>query len=111
MRLVLRVLFVEFALSWAVVLAGSVRVGAQIWPFVRQSLKARFGSRAWRVGAGVAVAGPVVAGWPALFLPTQAQNAAGDWLIIAIPWWILLGALGAQLLAARFAEAGPRRTR
>lgn len=109
MRLVLRVLFVEFALSWAMMLAGSARVAAQIWPFVREPLKARFGSRAWRVGAGVAVAVPVVAGWPALFLPAEAQNAAGDWLIIAIPWWILLGALGAQLLAVRFTE--PRQTR
>jgi hypothetical protein len=110
MRLVLRVLFVEFALSWAMVLAGSVHVAAQIWPFARQSLTAGFRSRAWRVGAGLAVALPVVAGWPALFLPTQAQNAAGNWLNIAIPWWILLGALGAQLLATRFVRSGSRET-
>jgi len=111
MRLVLRVLFVEFALSWAMVLAGSVHAAAQIWPFARQSLAAGFRSRAWRVGLGLLVAVPVVAGWPALFLPTQAQNAAGDWLKIAIPWWILLGALGAQLLVARFVTGGARGTR
>jgi hypothetical protein len=111
MRLVLRVLFIEFALSWAMVLAGSVHVAAQIWPFARQSLKAGFRSRAWRVGTGLAVALPVVAGWPALFLPTQARNAAGDWLNIAIPWWVLVGALGAHVLAARFTTAGSRETR
>jgi hypothetical protein len=106
MRLVLRVLFVEFALSWAMVMAGAVRVAAQIWPFARQSLAAGFRNRAWRMGLGLLVAGPVVAGWPALFLPSQAQNAAGDWLKIAIPWWILLGALSAQLLAATFTRSG-----
>jgi len=111
MRLVLRVLFVEFALSWAMVLAGAVRVAAQIWPFARQSLAAGFQNRAWRVSLGLLVAVPVAAGWPALFLPAQAQGAAGDWLKIAIPWWILLGALGAQLLAARFATGGSRETR
>jgi hypothetical protein len=111
MRLVLRVLFVEFALSWAMVLAGAARVAVQIWPFARESLAAGFQNRAWRVGTGLAVAVPVVAGWPALFLPSQARNAAGDWLKIAIPWWILLGALGAQLLVARFAMGGSRETR
>jgi hypothetical protein len=110
MRVVLRVLFVEFALSWAMVMAGAVRVAVQIWPFARQSLAVGFHSRGWRVGLGLLVAGPVVAGWPALFLPSQTQNAAGDWLKIAIPWWILLGALSAQLLVATFTKSGSRET-
>jgi hypothetical protein len=101
MRLVLRVLFFEVALSWAMMLAGSVRVAMQIWSFVRHSLKARLRGRAWRAGLGLMIAIPVVAGWPALFLPAQAEYAAGDWLKIAIPWWILIGGIGAQILAAR----------
>jgi hypothetical protein len=101
MRLVLRVLFVEFALSWAMVLAGSAHVARQIWPFVARSLKTRFRSRAWRTGLGLVVAIPAVAGWPALFLPAQAEYAGGNWLKIAVPWWVLIGALGAELLVAR----------
>jgi len=49
------------------------------------------------------IAIPVVADWPVLFLPTQAGYAAGDWLKIAIPWWILVGVRGAQMLMARLA--------
>ncbi len=101
MRLVLRVLLFEFALSWAMALAGSARVAVQICPFVRDSLKACLRCRAWRAGLGLMVAIAVVAGWPALFLPAQAQYAGGDWLKIAIPWWVLIGMLGAEILAAR----------
>lgn len=101
MRLVLRVVFFEVSLSWALVLAGPVHVALQSWPFVRRSLKTRLHSRAWRVGLGLVIAIPVVAGWPALFLPAQAEYAAGNWLKIAIPWWILIGVLGAEMLVAR----------
>jgi len=101
MRLVLRVLFFEFALSWLMVLAGSVHVAMQAWPFVRRSLKTRLQSRALRAGLGLMVAIPVVAGWPALFLPAQAEYAGGNWLKIAIPWWVLSGVLGAEMLLAR----------
>ena len=101
MRLVLRVLFFEVVLSWAMLLAGSVHVAMQIWPFVKRSLKIRPQSRAWRVGLGLMIGIPVVAGWPALFLPAQAEYAAGDWLKIAIPWWVLIGVLGAEMLLAR----------
>jgi hypothetical protein len=103
MRLVLRVLFFEFALSWAMVLAGTGHVAMQTWPFVKRSLKTRLQSRTWRVGLGLTIAIPVVAGWPALLLPTQARYAGGDWLKIAIPWWVLIGALGAEMLVARLA--------
>lgn len=101
MRLVVRVLFFEFALSWAMVLAGAVRLAIQAWPFATRSLKTCVPSRACRMGLGLAIAIPVIAGWPALFLPTQAEYAAGDWLKIAIPWWVLIGVLGAEMLVAR----------
>jgi hypothetical protein len=110
MRFVLRVLFLEAALSWAMVLAGSVRVAVQIWPFVQRSLSASFGGRDWRMGVGLLVAGPAVAGWPALFVLSETQSAGGDWLSIAIPWWILLGALTAQMLAVRFTKPGSGET-
>lgn len=101
MRLVLRVLFVELALSWAMALAGPVHVARQVWPFAARSLTARFRSRAWRAGLGMAVAIPAVAGWPVLFLPVQAEYAGGNWLKIAVPWWVLIGALGGEMLVAR----------
>jgi hypothetical protein len=101
MRLALRVLFFEFALSWAMMLAGSAHVAMQISPLVRHSVLGRLRRCGWRVGLGLVIGLPVAAGWPALFLPTEAENAAGNWLKIAIPWWILLGVLSAQLLAAR----------
>jgi hypothetical protein len=101
MRLVLRVLLFEFMLYWAMVLAGSARVAMQIWLLFRPSLPARLRGRGWRMGLGLMIAIPVIAGWPALFLPTQAEYAAGDWLTIAIPWWILIGVLGVRVLAVR----------
>jgi hypothetical protein len=102
MRLVLRVLFVEFALSWTMVLAGPAYVARQAWPFAARSLKTRFRSRAWRAGLGLVIGIPVVAGWPVLFLPAQAEYAGGNWLKIAVPWWVLIGALGTEMLLARF---------
>lgn len=101
MRLVLRVLFVEFALSWAMVLAGSAHVARQTWPFVARSLKTPVRSRAWRTALTLVVAIPAVAGWPVLFLPAQAEYAGGNWLKIAVPWWVLIGALGTEMLLAR----------
>jgi hypothetical protein len=101
MRLMLRVLLFEFVLSWAMVLAGLVRVAMQIWLLVRHSLSTRLRGRGWRMGLGIMIAIPVIAGWPVLFLPTQAEYAAGDWLAIAIPWWILIGVLGLKMLAVR----------
>jgi hypothetical protein len=101
MRLVLRVLLFEFLLSWAMMLAGSLRVATQICAFTAHSLKARFQRPGWRLGLGLTIAIPVVAGWPALFLPTQTEYASGDWLVIAIPWWVVIGVLGAEMLAVR----------
>jgi hypothetical protein len=101
MRLVLRVLLFEFVLSWAMMLAGSIRVATQICAVAAHPLQACFRRRGWRVGLGLTIAIPVVAGWPALFLPTQAEYASGDWLAIAIPWWVVIGTLGAEMLAVR----------
>jgi hypothetical protein len=46
MRLVLRVLFFEFALSWAMVITGWVHVAVRAWPFAVSTLKAGF-RRLW----------------------------------------------------------------
>jgi len=111
MRLVLRVLLGEFALTWVVLLAGWVRLAAQIWPFARDSLRAGFRGRAWRAGLGLLVGLPVVAGWPVLFLvsPVWAAATHGDWLKIAIPWWLIVGAGGAVVLVAELTAARTER--
>jgi hypothetical protein len=97
MRLVLRVLFVECALSWVLLLAGYVRVAKQIWPFAT----APFRGRNWRVGLGLLVGLPVVAGWPAMFAARGvAVSTGGDWLNLAIPWWVLIGTGGSLVLVA-----------
>jgi hypothetical protein len=46
MRLVLRVLFFEVALSWTMVVAGWVHFAVRAWPFARNTLKAGF-RRLW----------------------------------------------------------------
>jgi len=46
MRLALRILFFEFALSWAMVAAGWVHFAARAWPFAINTLKAGF-RRLW----------------------------------------------------------------
>jgi hypothetical protein len=111
MRLVLRVLLGEFALTSAVLLAGWIRLAAQIWPFARDSLRAGFRGRAWRAGLGLLVGLPVVAGWPVLFLvsPVWAAATHGDWLKIAIPWWLIVGAGGAVVLVAELTAARTER--
>jgi hypothetical protein len=42
MRIVLRVLFLELALSWAMVVAGWVHLAARAWPFAVNALRAGF---------------------------------------------------------------------
>ncbi len=108
MRLVLRVLFVECALSWAMLLAGYVRVAWQIWPFAT----AGFRGRNWRLGLGLLIGLPVAAGWPAMFLSSSlARSTHGNWLNLAIPWWITIGAAGLVLLIAKLGVAGSRAER
>ena len=91
MRIVLRVLLVECALSWVMLLAGYAGVARQIWPHAT----ARFRGRNWRVGLGLLIGLPLAAGWPAMFLARGvALYTHGDWLNLAIPWWLMLGTAG-----------------
>jgi hypothetical protein len=101
MRVVLRVLLFEFSLAWALLLAGSVRVAGQLWPFFTETIGAGWRDR-WRVRAGLLIGIPIAAGWPLLFWLGQARNGYQDWLqAIAFPWWIVFGVFGLRLLLAR----------
>lgn len=101
MRVVLRVLFFEFSLAWALLLAGSVRVTAQLWPIFTQAIGAGWRDR-WRVRTGLLIGIPVAAGWPLLFWLGQSRNGYQGWLqAIAVPWWIIIGVYGLRLLVAR----------
>jgi len=101
MRVVLRVLFFEFSLAWALLLAGSVRVTAQLLPFFTQTISAAWRDR-WRVRTGLLIGISVVAGWPLLFWLGQSRNGYQGWLqAIAFPWWIVIGVYGLRLLVAR----------
>jgi hypothetical protein len=109
MRLAVRFLLFEFSLAWAMVLAGSIRVGVQIWPFFAHTLGAGFRRRAWHAGLGLLIGLPVAVGWPLLFWLVQTQHGYRHWLqAIAIPWWIVLGAAASVLLVARIGEVEPR---
>jgi hypothetical protein len=100
MRVVLRILFFEFSLAWALLLAGSVRVTAQLWPFFARTIRAGWRDR-WRARTGFLIVIPIAAGWPLLFWLGQARNGYHDWLqAIAFPWWIVLGVYGLRLLVA-----------
>ena len=107
MRLVVRILLVEFSLAWAMVVAGSIRAGLQIWPFFADTLMAGFRSRAGRVCLGLLIGLPV-AGWPLLFWLVETQAEYRKWLqAIAIPWWIVLGVTASMFLVARAGAPGP----
>lgn len=115
MRLVVRYLLVEFSLAWALVLAGFVRAGVQIWPLFANTLMSGLRCRRWRVGLGLLFAVPLVAGWPLLFmLAVQEPEQQQAWLLaVAIPWWIVLGGIVSVHLVARAGHAdrhgdGPR---
>jgi hypothetical protein len=101
MRVVLRLLFFEFSLAWALLVAGSVRVTAQLWPLFAQKVGAGWRDR-WRVRTGLLIGIPITAGWPLLFSLGQARNGYQDWLqAIAFPWWIVVGVYGLRILLAR----------
>lgn len=114
MRLVVRIVLFEFSLAWAMMLAGCLRAGLQIWPFLTGPLRAC--GRAWRPGPGALIGFPVTAGWPLLFWLRQAQPGYRSWLQgIAIPWWVVLSVTGLMVLIARLSaaepSAGPDRSR
>lgn len=111
MRLVMRILLFESALSWAMVLAGWTRVAVQVWPFAAKTLRAGFRGRAWKVGLSLLAGLPAVAGWPVLFSAVPAENLHGDWLQIAGAWWVMLGGVSSLLLVARISQARSRTER
>jgi hypothetical protein len=109
MGLVVRYLLIEFSLAWAMVLAGFIRAGVQVWPFFANTLRARLGRRHWRVCLGLLIGLPVVAGWPLLFSFAQERPGYEAWLQgIAIPWWLVLGGIVSVHLLARAGKADPR---
>ncbi len=109
MRLVLRYLLIEFSLAWAMVLAGFIRAGVQIWQFFANSLRAGLRRRRWRLCLGLLVGLPVVAGWPLLFSLAEARPGYEAWLQgIAIPWWLVLGGIVSVHLVARAGKADPQ---
>src|SRR5215471_17447457 len=109
MRVVVRVLLFEFSVAWAMMLAGAVRAGVQVWPFLGKTMMAGFRHRTWRVGVGLAIGLPVTVGWPLLFWLIQARRGYAGWLPgIAIPWWIVLGGCGLVVALAKIGQSGER---
>src|SRR5262249_38110132 len=101
MRVVLRVLLIEFSLAWALMLAGSARVAAQVWPLFATTLTAGWRER-WRGRVGLPIGFSIAAGWPLLFWLGQGNDEYPGWLpAIAIPWWIFAGTFGLRLLLIR----------
>ena len=106
MRFVVRFLLVEFSLAWGLMLAGSVRVGLQIWPFIGTAVTACL--RAWRLGLALAIGFPA-AGWPLLFWLRAAQPGYRMWLQgIAIPYWIVLGVTALMVLITKVSSEANR---
>lgn len=106
MRFVVRFLLVEFSLAWGLVLAGSVRAGLQIWPFLGSAFTACL--RAWRLALVLAVGFPA-AGWPLLFWLREAQPGYRAWLQgIAIPYWIVLGVTALMVLITKISGEANR---
>jgi hypothetical protein len=102
MRVVMRILFIEFSAAWVMVLAGMVRTGLQAVPLFAGTLATAGRRVGWRAGLGTLVGLPVVAGWPLLFWLIQAEQGYHAWMKgIAIPWWIVLACCGLVVLAAR----------
>src|SRR5262249_62206765 len=86
MRVVLRLLFFEFSLAWALLVAGSVRVTAQLWPLFAQKVGAGWRDR-WRVRTGLLIGIPITAGggfvfwcWPG------GERGAGRVSGPSFPW-------------------------
>lgn len=101
MGVVARCLFTGLWRVWAQVAAESVSVGARFWPLVGGAIVAA--ARARRACLAVLIGVPVVAGWPLLY-----RTQPGDWLHIAVPWWILLGVTGLMIAGARACDHAER---
>lgn len=108
MRLVMRILIFESVLTWAMILAGWVRIGFQVAPFALQRLKVGSLGRICRVGLGLLIGLPIGVGWPVLMSPALAMYTSGDWLKLAVIWWVIVGAVGLVFLVAKVTEAGAR---
>jgi hypothetical protein len=89
------------------VLAGSVRVAAQMWPLVVNALPAGLRHRAWRRDLGLLVGIPIAVGWPLLLWPAQAERPYRYWFQLAVLWWVLLGAAAFLPLLVRAIGTGP----
>jgi hypothetical protein len=109
MRFVVRFLLVEFSVAWGLVLAGSVRAGLQIWPFLGSAVTACL--RAWRLGLALAIGFPA-AGWPLLFWLREDQPGYRMWLQgLAIPYWIVLGVTALMVLITKISSEASRQGR
>ncbi len=108
MRLVMRVLLIESLLSWVLLMAGWTRVAVQLRPLALGRLRAAVPWRpSWRVALGLLIALPLVAGWPVLLQPVLVSSTHGDWLNLAIPWWLLTGTMALFLLVAEVRATRP----
>ena len=106
MRVLLRILLIEFSVAWLLVLAGMVQAGLQALPFFAHnvvSVVASAGRRiGWRRFLVFFVGGPIVVGWPLMFVLIETDRGYHAWMRgIAIPWWIVVGCGGLMLLAAK----------
>jgi hypothetical protein len=106
MRVVMRILLVEFSLAWAMVVAGWMRAGLQAVPFVAGSVVTTWRRVSWGPVLGLLIGTPIVAGWPLMFDLVHSEPRYHLWMrAIAIPWWIVLGCGGGMFLAARAARS------
>lgn len=102
MRIVLRILLVEFSVAWLMVLAGMVHAGLQALPFFARTIAAAGRRIGWHRFLGFSVGGPVVVGWPLLFWLMETEKGYHLWMRgIAIPWWIVVGCSSLVILASR----------
>ena len=113
MRVLLRILLIEFSVAWLLVLAGMVQAGLQALPFFAHnvvSVVASAGRRiGWRRFLVFFVGGPIVVGWPLMFVLMETERGYHAWMRgIAIPWWIVVGCGGLMLLAAKAQSTADR---
>jgi hypothetical protein len=112
-RVVIRIVLVEFSLAWVMVLAGWFRAGLKAVPFFAGTVavtwqRVNWQRVNWRPLLALVIGTPILAGWPLLFILMQSERGYHLWMRgIAIPWWIILACGGAVFLAARAEMTGP----